>query len=295
MKKITEEEKNKRNSLFFKIVSIALLIVILLMMQCNGKKIKSMKKDLSDARFTIEQQDSAMNLAVNRINELESRKAIPAIIVSGPSGGTTVGAVLVSANDMRPESLFIKDVVIKIASKVSPPPAPVAVNLPCPPPVDQSSLLNKIASLESLNHNSINVELNKKYGDDKEQTLFAKSLTLNELNSNPIYFENKYIEYLPNPYRVKAQNNFWVGIGLAGGSAILYGISESLGHPVYIAGRDNSSSNNKHDQIQALRIGSALLGVASAIEFGRTVYFHNMETRFIINPTSVGLKININK
>jgi hypothetical protein len=153
-------------------------------------------------------------------------------------------------------------------------------------------------NFDNLSKVNLEVNLTKQYRDDKIITLVKKEVPLSlsnlfSMNNTLLEESHTYIEYLPNPYRQKAENSFWTGVTFGIASAGCYAISEGMGHPKYWDGLDNSAAEKKSNQIQALRVASTIFGTASVLEFGRTVYFHNMESKFIINPTKIGLTINL--
>jgi len=68
-----------------------------------------------------------------------------------------------------------------------------------------------------------------------------------------------------------------------------------MGHPKYWDNRDNSDAERKSNWILGLRIGSGVAAAYSGFEFGRTIYFHKMETRFIVDPTTIGLILYLDR
>jgi hypothetical protein len=211
----------------------------------------------------------------NEINSLKNRKAI--VEVTEESTGKWVEAKMVPLKVEAPYKLFLRD-------------------KECPK-LPEDSCKQKIC-LDDLAGDSLNVSLTKQYRTDTAKVLVNKKWSIRDITSGTFTsynYKNTYIEYLPNPYRLKAQKSFWWGVGTGLGAIALYGTTEAMGHPKFFDDRDNSAAWRKHNLILGMRIGSGILGTISAVEFGRTIYFHHMEGKFIINPTSVGLTISLDK
>jgi len=299
MKSLTEEnsllKKRMKRERFIThgFYLVVIIIIIILFRNCSGES-------KSNFEAQLQSKNDSINLLNINIANLENRKAVLVVSNADSSGvtGRFVEAKIVPMNDLGKSSIFIADVIkrieIKVPYLVECPPAPKTE--PCPIVVIDSC--KEKVCLDSLINDTVNVSLTKQYRDDVPISLVQKKILLKDfLSSSPpsLDYNNVYVEYLPNIYRQKTKNAFWSGVGLGGSSIILYGISEWLGHPVFIDGRDNSSAQRKHDLIFGLRVSSAVTAAASIIEFGRTVHFHNMEGKFIINPTKVGLVIDLDK
>ena len=135
----------------------------------------------------------------------------------------------------------------------------------------------------------------QKINPDSSWVLFQRSMAFGGTGFEPINYKHTFTEYLPNTYRKKKENSFKLGIGLGILSGGFYALSESVKNPIFIEGEDNSDAQKRSDKIKYLRLASAITGIGSAFQFTRTIHFHNLEGKFIVNPTSIGLKINLNK
>jgi hypothetical protein len=96
-------------------------------------------------------------------------------------------------------------------------------------------------------------------------------------------------------YRQKAENSFWNGVISGGGAAVLYGVTEAMGHPIFrdVPPYNNSAAEMKSITIKGLRVVSGVWAGLSIIEFIRAWYFHNMEAKFIVYPTELGVSLTI--
>jgi hypothetical protein len=161
---------------------------------------------------------------------------------------------------------------------------------------DNFNLLFKNSIFGNADNRILEVNLTKQFRDDSPITLDYTKMPVNLFSKTNVSLmsNHTYIEYLPNPYRCKAEESFASGIIFGGISVSTYVISEILGHPKYWDNRDNSDAEKKSSQILALRIISGVSAVASVFEFSRTVHFHKMESKYIISPTKIGLTINLN-
>ncbi|MFH1151645.1 MAG: hypothetical protein V1788_00805 [Nanoarchaeota archaeon] len=276
-------------------IYLAIFIAILLLWKCcSGKTEKENQENMVSLIVPLTQENDSLKL---RISELENRKAV--LIVQNAidldnHSGKFVEAIIVPSDDSRESSLFIKDVIkpVKVLVPVECPSIPE-----CPPcPDANKDLVNLIAEMDSLLDASLKVCLTKQYRTDSSKVLIDRNIQIKAFLMSlapPINYTHTYIEYLPNPYRRKAENSFWRGVGFGAASAGCYIISESLGHPKYWDNRDNSDAEKKSNAIFWWRTGSTVFGAASLFEFGRTIYFHHREGKFIISPTKIGLTINL--
>jgi len=281
---------------------VIIIILILLFRCCSGKK-----EIISN--LVINQKQDSINLLKEKVNCLKNRQPIVFVqdtIVNKKHGKYVRALLVVGRDNLLPSSIFIADVKV-----------PYRVNIPTKtcchckivkpsyflswPPYFKNkdiAINNGVVKDDPLLSKSLTVCLDKTYRQDSSKVLFEGKIEPQRLSlgsNSVVNFTHSYIEYLPNPYRLKAEKSFWTGIGLAGTSALLYGASELLGHPKYWDGQDNTSAKRKHDLILGLRIGSAISGGLSVFSFGRTIYFHKREGKFIVNPTSVGLQINLDE
>jgi len=281
---------------------VIIVIILLLFRCCSGKK------DII-SNLTIQQKQDSINLLKQNVKCLENRHAVIFVqdtTVNKKHGKYVRTALVVGKDNLPFSSLFIADVKV-----------PYRVNVPSKdrchckvvkpsyflswPPYFKNkdiTINNGVVKNDPVLSNSMTVCLDKTYRQDSSRILFQgkiepQNLLLNSTQS--VNFNHKYIEYLPNPYRLKAEKAFWTGVGTAGAAALLYGASEIVGHPKYWDDQDNGAAKKKHNLILGLRTGSAILGGLSVISFGRTVYFHKMEGKFIVNPTSINLQINLNE
>ena len=269
---------------------IGILIILLFLQKCDGdKKLQACLENEMNLKKEIAQlKDSLLN-----------QKAIP--IVTNTKGGRTVSAKIVPLKDGRPETLFIADVIKKVPYEVK---VPVYVqDSLCEIRLknclnDNEQAIGVFLELDSLLNNPIKICL-EKVGKDSVETLYEQQIHLKDflLKSPPSvnYLSVPRMEYLENPYRIKAEKSFKRAIISGIISAGLYGTSTLIGPAIFIDGRDNSSAKKTHNQIRALQAGSTLVGLYSVFEFGRTIYFHHMEGKFIVGPNKIGLTINLEK
>lgn len=141
----------------------------------------------------------------------------------------------------------------------------------------------------------LSVNVCRIHADKKEFLLRSISpLFKSGADNYKLSYKYNFLEYVPNKYSSKEENAFnWALIcGIT--SAGLYAGSEALGHPEFWDGKDNSHARNKSDLIRGLRVGSAVFGTLSLIEFGRTIYFHN-KCKLYLSPTSIKLNISLDK
>jgi hypothetical protein len=287
--KLLLEKKMKRRSFILGSIIVG-LIILLFFQKCSGDK-----KDAQIVNL-IAQNDSLQN----SLNDIKNHKCV-LVINRGTDyktgkNGYHINIVEVPKDDVGYDYAFIEDkyVIKRIPYKVK-------VPVPCPMitcPDANQDLINQIAKTESLLNDSLDVCLDKQYRQDSVVVLMAKKIQLKSflLNSPPsINYTNTFIEYLPNPYREKAEKSFKRAILSGIISAGLYATSEALGNPVFIDGKDNASAQKKSDLILGLRISSGIFGFASLFETGRTFYFHKMEGKFIISPTTIGLTLYLDK
>lgn len=291
---VSEPKKNYR--WIIHAIYLAILIAILLLWKCCSDKEKKHQEDLISDLVSLTKKDFSLRL---RISELENRKAVLIVNEESINGksGKFVRAIIVPLDDSRDSSLFIEDFIKRVPFEVF-----VPVECPpvpeCPPYPDvNKGLVNLVAEMDSLLNASLTVCLTKQYKTDSSRILVDKDIKIKSFISGPeasVNYTHTYIEYLPNIYREKAENSFWRGVGFGAASVALYATTEALGHPKYWDNRDNSSAEKKSDAIFWLRTGSAAFAAASLFEFSRTIYFHNKEAKFIINPTKIGLTVNFN-
>ena len=302
-----QREKEEHNALLAKKVKrmkhiafilssiIVGLIILLFLQKCSGdKKEKNLKA-------VIKLQDNSIDMRDKKIADLKhtlrNQKAIP--IVANVKNGKTIGAKIVSLKDNRPEIVFVPDIIKNIPYKVEVPivDSTLAMRLKnCND--DNEQIVGMLLETESLLSDSIKLCMDKQYRQDSTVIMWEKSIQLKSfmLNSPPsIDYTHTYIEYLPNSYREKAENAFERAIVAGIFSAGFYAVSEGIGNPIFINGQDNTEAQKLHDQIFWLRVGSAVTGAYSVFEFARVIHFHKMEGKFIINPTKIGLTVNLDK
>ena len=301
--KTIDENKNEKVSkpkksyrwIIHVIYGVIIIAILLLWKCCCGEKEKECQEKMSSI-ISLTLENDSLKLRINELeNQLKNQKAVLNITdtVKNHSSGKFIEAIIVSSDDSRESSRFIKDVVKIVKVEV-----PVSVE--CPPvpecPDVNKSLVDSLSKMNKSLDDSIDVCLDKQYRTDSARILMQKRLSLRSFTSMTppsLDYSHTYIEYLPNPYRRKAENSLLGGICFATASIGFYGVSEALGHPVYFDDRDNSAAQRKHNQILALRILSGVSAAASVVEFGRTISFHHMEGKFIVNPTKIGLTINL--
>lgn len=291
---VSNSEKTKKNRrwMIHVIYCMIIIIIILLCRCCSGKK----EKEYEAVKISLLSEIDSLNL---RINQLENRKAVLNVtenVNMNNSHGTFVKAIIVSLEDKRDSSLFIKDIV-KIVN------VPVPFLVKCPPiipskkcPDIDKDLVYFVADMNNSLNDSIDVCLDKQYRTDSSRILMQKKLSLRDFTSmNPpsLAYNHIYIEYLPNKYRAKAEDSFWNGILFTAISAGSYVFSESLGHPKYWDNQDNSKAERKSSLILGSRLISGASAFMATVEFGRAFYFHNMESKFIVSPTKIGLTLNL--
>jgi hypothetical protein len=284
------KEKISHERLITHLIYIAIIAIFILFF-CN----KCVNKNNLISSLT-NKADSLQTL----LNDCRNQKAVPNVndtLINGKSG-KYITAKIVALTSLEESSMFIEDVIKRVPFKV-------LVYSKCPtcpitecPKLKVDSCVEKVC-LDTLTNDSIEVCLDKQYRADSSRILMLRKLALRDfILNNPsanINFTHTYIEYLENPYRVKAEQAFTRAIISGIFSIGLYATSESLGHPKYWDNRDNSGAQKKHDEIFLLRAGSTVFGLYSAFEFGRTIYFHKQEAKFIFNPTKISLTIYLDK
>ncbi len=290
---VSEPKKNRRWMVH--VLYLAILIAILLLWKCcsdkKEKEYDSTLISLSKKADSLTNENGALKI---KINELENRKAV---LVSRDTtenhlSGRFVKAIIVPKEDSRNSSMFMKDIVKKVRVEV-----PVLVECPpvpkCP---DITPLVDSLNKANAFLDYSIDICMDKYYRTDSARILLHKNLPVRELFSEKhtsIQYNHSFIEYLPNEYRKKSENAFWRGVVSGAISIGTYAWSESLGHPTFFDDRDNSAAQTLHNQIFTLRTISTVSALYSAFQFQRAWHFHNMEGKYIVSPTGIGLSIDL--
>ncbi|HLP86340.1 MAG TPA: hypothetical protein VK153_00455 [Candidatus Paceibacterota bacterium] len=292
--KLRKRIKNERIVTHLSYLVIIAILIILFCRKCDGyERIIEAQGYIIDA---LKDENSLL------LNELKNQKAV--LNINEDGNVLYVSAVISDVNDPRPSEQVVRP--IKVPYRVSVPTvdsSAIMMAEDCAKANDGliALLAEKDDLLKRVNKfldNSIETCVDKQYRQDSSVVLVKERFPLRSFLSDvppSINYSHTYIEYLPNPYREKAEKNFRWGVGFAGGAVALYGISEALGHPKFRDDIDNSDAEKKHNQILSLRIGSGVLAAASMFEFGRTIYFHKMEGKFIVDPTKFGLVLYLDK
>ena len=276
-------------------IAVIIVLVILLLRTCNELKLS--EKDNQNKKAQIDYLS-------NRVLNLLNNKAVLVVkdtMVNKKSGKYAM-AILVNMNDKRPANLFLEDKRILV---------PYKVEVPVSAPVDSSAIImledcakanEGLAALlietNNLLEDSIVACMDKQYRDDSAVIMMQRKIQLRSFLLNPppsINYSNVYIEYLPNPYRQKTKNAFWTMLGSATASVLFYAHSEQLGNPIFIDGADNSKAQRKSDGILGLRILSGASAAFTLFEASRTIHFWNMESKFIVDPTTLKFVLYLDK
>jgi hypothetical protein len=152
-------------------------------------------------------------------------------------------------------------------------------------------------SLDDLKNDSIEIVMDKK-SPDGNFFLGSRKMSYADILSmevNPVIgISHTFTEYWDNPYRRKAEKSFRNGVIFGVAGAGLYGVTEWIGHPIFRdSPADNSDAQQKSNTIKGLRIGAAVLGTVSLVEFTRAWHFHRLEGKYIVSPTTVGVSVNL--
>lgn len=277
-------------------IYLAILIAILLLWKCcSGKTEKEHQANMISLMVPLTQENDSLK---SRINQLENQKAVLVVTntVKNHSSGKFVEAIIVSSDDPRESSLFIEDVIKRVPFKV-------LVSVECPPvpkcpelPIAKDSCIEKVC-LDSLTKDSIEVCLDKQYRTDSSRILMLKKLALKDfiLDNPSVNYPHTYTEYLPNPYRQKADKAFKNAMISGGSAVVLYGLTELAGHAKFWDDRDNSDAQLKSNLIVGTRVVVTGLAAYSFFKFQRVIHFHKMETKLIVHPTTIGLTLRLDK
>lgn len=278
---------------------IAIVIIILLF----NHKCQGYEADLvAHNDFESQQEDEITNLQ----DKLNNQRAVLYVRDSTIDGnhGKYVNAIISNFSDDNVSKKFFPEIKVRVSYPVHDSfPFAVVDTITVKKLLDcekqNLDLLNAKLKMDSLLSDSLTVCLDKEYRNDSTVIMMQKSIRIDAFITNPssamVNYKNTFVEYLPNPYRAKTKNSFWMGVGFAGVSTALYAVSEAQGSPVYWDNRDNKSAVEKHNLIMTLRIASGISAAASLFEFGRCIHFHNMEGKFIVNPTNIGLVLYLDK
>jgi len=274
--------------------AIFLIALLLLMKNCSDRKDKEHEEEKSslikghesNTKLLTDQIDF-LNTVIDSLNEQIKYPQVKAVLeVKREKGGSRVYAQLVSLRGLGLSEVFIKYKIVEKEIEV----ITVADAEPCPEPINYEFLC-----LDTLN-SKLNVNLERAW-KDSTSVLFNSKLSLSKLISLTSYnecYEYNFIEYTKNKYAFEEEKAFRWGLIFAAAATGLYATSEAVGHPKYWDNQNNSSAERKSHLIKGLRTGSTVLGIASALEFGRTIYFHK-KSKLYISPTTIKLQINLDK
>jgi hypothetical protein len=315
-----ESLNNRRLWITNSVWVIIVLIILLFFHKCSSEKnkdislLKDMKNSLEQANSRLQKQNDSLQ------DSLDFYQSWKAVLISerktvNGKRGTNVSISFVGKNEPGKSEMFIPDVVItkKIRIPSNNGFLPELRSIPSTKvSVKDTSKFNPLyITFELYKSNpdstwtlsSTKLELNS-FNEYNLQSLEAKSTVKIKVGSSgyfpfPLPFDldyyHQFTEYIPNPYREKAEKSFRNGLIFGAISAGLYGISEAVGNPIYTDYGNNSVAKEKSNKILFLRIGSGVFAAASLFEFYQTIHYHNLEGKFIVSPTKVGAKIYLDK
>ena len=204
------ERGRRRERLITHPIYLAVIVILLLLKNCSDKN--------NEAKIDALTQKVESLLNQNKYLENQLAKQKPVLEINQEGSVLYVSAVISDLKDDRPSNKTIHP--IRVPYKVSVPvvdSSALKMLEDCKEAknglivllAEKDSLLNK---MNELLKDTVLVCADKQYRQDSSVVLMKERFPLKSFLSDippSINYSHTYIEYLPNPYREKAEKNFW--------------------------------------------------------------------------------------